>query len=159
MLAPGSGYELTVGHYYANGQTTPGFPTSIDLCNTLGAPPVAIVVVVGGASIPPTVEGATFEIVEPPPAVDFVRADANADGFVDIADGIWVLNDLFQGGLHTDCDGANDSNADGGYDAADAIYTFNFQFLGGPQPSAPFPGCGTDASPDLADCAVFPGCP
>jgi hypothetical protein len=154
-LAPGTGYELTIGHYTANTLTS---STLVQTCNTLGSPPVSVVVVVGGGSIPPATENADFAVVEPPPAIDFIRGDPNADTLINIADGIWVLNDLFQGGPHTDCDGANDANNDGGYDAADAIYIFNYQFLGGPQPAAPFPNCGTDATPDPADCATFPGC-
>jgi hypothetical protein len=155
-LAPGTGYELTIGQYTALALSS---STTVEPCATLGSPAVSVVVVVGGGSIAPTSTGADFAVVEPPPAIDFIRGDPNSDGLINIADGIWALNDLFQGGPHTDCDGANDSNSDGSYDAADAIYIFNYQFLAGPAPAAPFPNCGTDATPDPADCATFPGCP
>jgi len=90
--------------------------------------------------------------------VPFRRGDANDDALLNIADGVWLLNDLFQGGAHTDCDGANDANADGNVDAADAVYIFNYQFLDGSAPPAPFPGCGTDGDPAPTDCSSYTSC-
>jgi hypothetical protein len=127
----------------------------LNFCNTLGNPPVSTVVVVSGASIVPTQEAGAITVLG---VVPFVRGDANDDALINIADGVWILNDLFQGGPHTDCFGANDSNGDGTYDAADGVYIFNYQFLNGPAPSAPFPSCGTDADPSPSDCAGYTSC-
>jgi hypothetical protein len=73
---------------------------------------------------------------------------------VNIADGIWILNDLFQGGPTTTdtCAFANDANDDGLFDASDATYIFNYRFLNGPLPPAPFPSCGQVAGQQPADC-------
>jgi hypothetical protein len=154
VLPPGSGYELSLGTYsnlMAQDATTDLCP-----CDSLGTPPVATVVVVGGASIEPTQACGTATSVG---ATPFVRGDANDDSQLNIADGVWILNDLFQGGPSTDCLGANDSNASGSVDAADAIFVFNFQFLDGPAPSAPFPNCGGEADPTPEDCASYTSCP
>ena len=90
-----------------------------------------------------------FGFIEEP----FLRGDTNADAQLNIADGVWLLNDLFQGGPSTIglCFAANDVNSDGSIDAADAVYVFNYQFLNGPPPAAPSPGCGFPPG-GLEDC-------
>lgn len=71
-LPPGSGYELQLVDYeFAASLPTPavGDPDltfTVGFCDTLGTPPVATVVVVGGASLIPSQLG--FEIVIPAPA-------------------------------------------------------------------------------------------
>lgn len=162
VLAPGSDYELTVGTYTAMAGVVPGDPsvlTEVTPCQTLGVPPVSTVVVVGGSSLAPQTSPLTLAISPIPPPRDFVRGDANADGHVDISDGIWMLSNLFQGGPGIDCDLANDANADGSFDTADAIYDLNYVFLGGAAPSAPFPGCGQLENQTIEQCQEFPGCP
>jgi hypothetical protein len=89
----------------------------------------------------------------------FIRGDTNADGGVDISDGVFTLNFLFQGGPAPACDDAVDANDDGTGDLSDAVYEFNYLFLGGPQMPPPFPGCGLDPTDnDPLDCAAFPLC-
>jgi len=156
VLPPNPASELGVANYTNNMPN--GVTTDLEFCDTLGAPPVATLVVVLGASIVPVQASGTWESFVPP-TVDHIRADSNDDGIVNIADGVWILNDLFQGGPTTDCFGANDANSDGSYDAADAVFIFNYQFLEGGAPAAPFPACGGDADPDPADCASFSSCP
>ena len=153
-LPPTTGV-LTIGNYtnlMPEGQTT-----TLSVCGSLGMPPVAAVVVVGGASIVATTTDGLVESFLPP-ITAHVRGDANADATLNIADGVWMLNDLFQGGLHTDCDSANDANSDGSYDASDAVFVFNHQFLNGPQPAAPYPDCGFAAEQAPEDC-LDSGCP
>ncbi|MGQ9588819.1 MAG: dockerin type I repeat-containing protein [Planctomycetota bacterium] len=89
----------------------------------------------------------------------FRRADANADGSVNITDGIFVLNYLFLGGPAPPCVEAADPNDDGSVNITDGIYILNFLFLGGPAPSPPQEDCGLDppGSPDLG-CESFPPC-
>ena len=77
---------------------------------------------------------------------EFIRSDCNNDNLVNIADGVYGLNYLFQGGPAPTCDDACDSNDDATIDAADMIYIFNYQFLDGPAPTAPFPAAGLDPS-------------
>lgn len=90
----------------------------------------------------------------------FIRGDANDDARVDIADGVWIINELFYAGRETRCKAAADANDDGKEDLADAIYIFNYQLQPGrttsnlyPRPPAPFPNCGT------ADGVTFEMCP
>lgn len=123
--------------------------------NGLGSPPVANVVVVSGASF--AADGLDGSITLTL-AVDiaFIRGDCNDDGIVNIADAVWTLNALFQGGPAGPCAEACDANNDGLYDATDATYTLNWRFLDGPPPPAPFPACGIEAG---ADCAAYSNCP
>ncbi len=124
-----------------------GETVDLNWSNFLGSPPVSNVVVVNGASLPAAFsDGAIIFTVFAPPL--FVRGDCNIDGGVDIADGIFVLNALFQGGPVGSCDDACDANDDGNsFDISDALYVINYQLLGGPAPAAPFPTCGTSVVP------------
>ena len=88
----------------------------------------------------------------------FVRADANADGTVDIADAIFLLANLFGGGPSPICMDSGDTNDDGNIDIADAIYILAFLFGGGPVPPPPFPDCGFDPTADTLGCLSFPPC-
>lgn len=82
----------------------------------------------------------------------FVRGNANNDGKVDIADPIWIINELFRGGPASTCQDAADANNDGMVDAADAVYLIAYEFQGGSPPAEPFPACGTD--PESTDDGV-----
>ena len=149
------------------------FVTACD--KALGEPPVANVMVIGGASIPgsdfegtdpeaeeggccdPTAcnKPGEFKFVPPPPGNFFYPGSANGDGRLDIADGIYILNALFRGGPPLPCEKAADANNDCVVDASDAIYIINYQFLDGP---APVLGTGctlveTDVCPELT-CEV-----
>jgi hypothetical protein len=97
--------------------------------------------------------------VQVQPLIPFVRADTNADTFLDLSDGIWLLNYLFQDGPVFDCEEMNDANDDGGLDTADPIYIVLYYFAGGLPPPSPFPTCGLVPNQTLEDCQVFPGCP
>lgn len=77
---------------------------------------------------------------------EFTRGDCNGDNSVNIADGIYGLNYLFQGGPDPTCDDACDTNDDATIDSSDMIYVFNYRFLEGPAPMAPFPSAGLDPS-------------
>ncbi len=92
----------------------------------------------------PTLVGGTLTVVNFNP---FLRADCNSDDDVNIADGIYLVNHLFQGGPVPTCNDACDTNDDGSLDAADAIYIFNYRFLDGPAPMAPFPAADLDPTP------------
>ena len=86
---------------------------------------------------------------------EFIRGDADANGVIEITDGIFVLNFLFQGGVAPLCDDAPDADDNGAIEITDPIYTFDFLFLGGLPPPAPSPSCGTDPT---ADCLAYPAC-
>ncbi len=96
--------------------------------------------------------------VEVPPD-DFVRGDCNADAAINIADAVFVLNQLFgtPPPIRT-CDDSCDSNGDRMKNIADAIYLLNFLFSMGPPPPPPWPDCGADDNPNSLGCAEFPPC-
>ncbi|MBI4602781.1 MAG: hypothetical protein HY721_12560 [Planctomycetes bacterium] len=72
----------------------------------------------------------------------FRRGDANDDGKVNIADAVWIVNELVRRGPPTRCERAADSNGDGLRDLSDAVYMVHWLFLSGPPIPPPFPGCG-----------------
>jgi hypothetical protein len=74
----------------------------------------------------------------------FIRCDSNNDSKNDIADAIWIVNELFRSGPATACPAAADCDADGQESLTDALYCVNYQFRGGSAPPQPFPDCGTD---------------
>jgi len=131
---------------------------SLPFTDACDSPPVRNVVVVGGRSRPPLTEPIEITVV-PVVQVPFVRGDANIDGRVDIADPIWILNELYQSGPVASCRAAKDANADRRVDSSDAVYLINYQFLDGAPPPAPFPACGVYPEQVLEDCEAFSQCP
>ena len=78
VIPSGSTFTMARTTYDIPGGTAPGlYP--LDYCETLGVPPVAFVVVVGGASIAPTATGGSIEVLDiPDPAFTYIAP--NADG-------------------------------------------------------------------------------
>ena len=134
-----------------------GATTNLNWSGGLGSPNVSNVMVVAGNSYPAQLNDATITL-EAVSVTPFLRSDANADSRTDVADAVWMLSDLFLGGPHTDCNGANDANNDGVYDTADPVFVINYQFLDGTMPSAPFPDCGIAANQQPIDCLAYPSC-
>ncbi len=88
-------------------------------------------------------------------ATTFRRGDANCDSSLDLADAVWILSYLFRDSITPNCRDAMDSNDDGSVDIADAIYILAYLFRpAGVPPLPPFPGPGSDPTPDGLDCAV-----
>jgi parallel beta-helix repeat protein len=88
---------------------------------------------------------------------ELIRGDTNQDNSINVADAITLLDHLFNGIPADDCLSALDGNDDGGVNVADAVYVLEYLFNNGPNPPAPFPGCGEDGTPDTA-CDSYP-CP
>ena len=132
--------------------------TALTWSNDLGSPPVANIVVVGGSSLDPSLTDGTVTLnpAYAPPDTPFVRGNCNGDDRVDIADGIWILNEMFQGGPAGTCVEACDANSDDMTDTADAIFVISYRLLSGPMPTAPFPECGIEEG---ADCESASYCP
>ena len=112
-----------------------------------GQPVVNAVTVDGGTASACNFETARVEVVfrkSLGPALGvFRRGDANADAKVDIADPIWIINELFREGPPTVCADAADANNDESLDIGDAQYLINYLFIAGPTPDGPFGECGT----------------
>ncbi len=94
----------------------------------------------------------------------FKRGDANRDGSVNIADAVYILQNLFASGPEIICMDAGDSNDDESVNIADAVYILQNLFAQGP--AIPPPGtdtCGPDPTPhptggpDLPACDYCPG--
>ena len=99
-----------------------------------------------------------------PPGERFVRGDADANGSINLTDGIVILNFLFLGAGAPGCLDAADTDDDGGVNPTltDAVIIFGWLFSGGTSPREPTPDapnyaadrCGLDATPDEMDCAT-----
>jgi len=82
----------------------------------------------------------------------FTRGNANNDLGIDIADSIWIVNELYLQGPATPCPDDADANDDGLVDASDVVYLIEYLFRAGASPPAPFPECGSDPTPDDIGC-------
>jgi hypothetical protein len=82
----------------------------------------------------------------------FLRADANADGQIDLPDALQILFVLFAG-FTTDCPDALDANDDGNVGIADAVRVLTYVLGSVRSLPAPFPVAGSDPTPaDALDC-------
>jgi hypothetical protein len=98
----------------------------------------------------------TTEPAAGPP--DFRRGDAVADGQVNIADAIGILDALFLSGGSLGCLEAADIDDSGSLDLTDPVLLLEHLFLGGAAPAAPFPGCGADPTADGLGCGSYGAC-
>ncbi len=124
--------------------------------------PVRNVLTILGASIPAcntrfVSASIRFAPVENRP---FRRGDANDDGKNNIADPIWILNELFRDGPRSPCDRAADANSDGTVDLADVSFEVTYLFERGEAPGDPGPfACGpSPTTDDGLSCADFTSC-
>jgi hypothetical protein len=91
-------------------------------------------------------------------APEFSRGDANGQRGLDIADPIWILNDLFGDGPASPCPAAEDVNDDGLIDASDVTYLIDYLFRGTASPAPPFGACGPDPTPGATALPCETGC-
>lgn len=137
--------------------------TTLRFSDALGSGDRAVeaIVTIAGDSYVPDISD-TLDLLLRGPTEErprFIRGDANNDARVDIADGVWIVNELFYGGRVTRCRAAADANDDAKVDLADALYILRYQLQPGstpsnlyPKPPAPFPGCGTAPNVTFAEC-------
>ncbi len=126
----------------------------LSFCGTLGQPPVEVAIVAAGFTLmPTTLEGVTVGADTP-----FVRGDANADGGVNVADAVYVLQYIFLAGSAPSCQKAADGNDDGDLNVADAIVILGYLFMHSSPFPPPFPACGVDTTDDNLHCHAFTPC-
>ena len=70
-------------------------------------------------------------------ACDVVCGDANADGYANVADAVYLISYIFRGGPPPASLWAADVNGDGFANVGDAVYLINYIFRGGPAPNCP----------------------
>jgi hypothetical protein len=128
-----------------------GATVSLTWDGGLGSPAVANVVVVGGGSIDALLSDGSITFA-PVVTIDWTRGDANNDGTVNLADGIWIISELFVNGAASTCSISRDANSDGMFDLADPTYIIMYRFAGGPAPAAPFTDCGQVDGQTPEDC-------
>ncbi len=156
--------ELVVANFVTNSGNLAGngagATTAVELEDGLGSgvSPVDNIVVVNALSYAPSKVDGTVTL-NPASGGGFRRGDANGDTDVNIADGVYTLDYLFASGPAT-CLDALEANDDGTVNIADGVTILNYLFLMGAAPPAPFPGCGTDPTPDGINCVNYAGtCP
>lgn len=129
--------------------------TALVWSDLLGSPPVANVTVVSGTSLDVVFCDGSVTL-NPVYDLPFLRGDCNDDGTVNIADGVWIINQVTGIGDAGTCFAGCDANADGFNDLSDAIYILSYRFLAGPEPTPPFPNCDIEAGADCAEKNVCP---
>lgn len=87
-------------------------------------------------------------------AAGFVRGEVNGDGNVNLADAVALAVYLFESGPTPACLDGGDFNDDGNLDIGDVTSGLLYIFSGGAAPAAPFPGCGSDPTPDSLGCGT-----
>ena len=119
--------------------------------------PGGIVIEGGSITVTGNSDGTVYEVQA---TASFIRADANIDFVVDIADAIKILGILFAGDPAPECLARLDVNDDSLIDIADGIYLLNALF-NSEAPAIPEPfGSFTDlvSGPDPTPSAETP-CP
>ena len=81
-----------------------------------------------------------------------MRGDANADGTVNVADTVFMLDYLFLGTSILSCEDAADTNDDGRLNISDSMYALSFLLMSGPDIPAPYPDPGLDYTRDQLEC-------
>jgi hypothetical protein len=107
----------------------------------------------------PATAQVVFRLQAGPPGFQFVRGNPNGDTKINIADAVWIINELFRSGPASSCPASSDINGDGVEDAADALYLATYLFRGGPSPPSPFPGCALDPVDPTKCPAAQDACP
>ena len=130
-------------------EDAPTITTTVEWDDGLGETILPNILVVGNQA-PAVTKVHGVLTLAPVSTPQFLRADATDDDQLNVADGIWILRELFQDGAASACAEAADANGDGQYDRTDALYIFEHQFLDGHEPPAPFPDCGDGEEED--DC-------
>lgn len=130
---------------------TAGTRIPLNLRNGLGSPAVSLqfnTLPDGSLVAPLGLDG----IVVARPAEDFLRADADQNGAIELTDAVFLLDYLFRSAREVPCRDSADANDDGHLDISDGIFILRFLFSGGNNPPAPFPEAGRDPTVDDLGC-------
>ncbi len=87
---------------------------------------------------------------------DFMRGDANQDGFISISDALTINNSIFVGGARPKCLDSGDVDDNGKIDIEDTILLISHAFLDAPRFPEPYLVEGADPSPkEGLSCLVY----
>ncbi|MGH9360860.1 MAG: hypothetical protein ACRD2T_03020 [Thermoanaerobaculia bacterium] len=92
-------------------------------------------------------KGAVFALRFDPALPVFLRGDANADGRVDLSDGVSLIQHVFLGGPDGGCALALDIDGSGKLDFQDFVSLASYLFAEELAPAPPFPACGRFGGP------------
>lgn len=87
--------------------------------------------------------------------ITFRRGDIDGDAAFSVTDAVRLLGQLFRSEALS-CADASDVNDDGRVNISDAVFLLSFLFRSGEEPTAPFPGLGSDPTADDLDCEQYP---
>ncbi len=112
------------------------------------------------ASNDPQTIAVTLEVLAvEPPGVVFRRGDVDANGSMQLTDGVFTLLYLFSGGGEPPCLEAADADDNGSLQLTDAVFVLLFLFSGGDAPVAPGPfECGGDTGAVDLGCGEYDTC-
>jgi hypothetical protein len=98
-------------------------------------------------------KGASIHVYINRTEVPFICGDANNDGDINVADVVYIMDYIFQGGPPPDPYCSGEVNGDGSVNVGDAIYLVNYIFKGGPEPNCS--ACNR-AAKQLTDNSLVP---
>ena len=148
-------HQTTIDLYAYDAGTDSGATYIAANLDTNPPDPIFMITTAPFATGTPPLGTFTIERLDAPP--QFIRADVNEDGLVDLGDAVRALDGLFLSNP-IGCQSAGDINDDGLFDISDPIALLNNLFGAGP--ALPGPSmCGPDTTPDALACDAFAGCP
>ena len=130
-----------------------------DLIPAQGSPATPILISLGNEPAIVTTSSANLEITEAPLGTAFQRGDFDANGNVNLADPINILNYQFSGGAEPTCLKIMDIDDSGNIQLNDPVLLLTYLFSNGAPPAAPFDRCGIDPTDDSITCESFDACP
>ncbi|MBT6784300.1 MAG: hypothetical protein HOA95_05750 [Planctomycetes bacterium] len=146
-----------LSHQWSDGASAIGSGATLDFSFGVGDTVVTLVVTDDGGL--ESTDTTVVSIAAQPPSADFLRADCNADGGVDVSDPILLLERLFGAATAPDCEDSCDANDDGNLDLADVIAMLDHVFINGAALPEPASACGPDPVSDALTCSATLSCP
>ncbi len=150
-LPPGSNQPIASIEYQAAPMSG---STLVSFTDTLGAPPVELLLVEDAMGLIPSTSPATIILENV-----FRRGDCNLDNDVDLADAVCLLRVLFLS-EPIFCEDSMDINDTGALNIIDATDLLQYLFNGGVEPPTPGPfgDCAADPTADALGCETFGAC-
>jgi hypothetical protein len=161
-LPAGTSEQLITAQYEIAQNAALGL-TSLQFSNELipapGSPATETLISLGNQAAILTTSTSNLEITEAPLGTAFKRGDFDANGNVNLADPINILNYQFSGGAAPTCLKIMDIDDSGNIQLNDPVLLLTYLFSGGAAPSEPFDSCGIDPTEDTITCDSFDACP